>query len=168
LIADIERLLHPGADNLTFDPTYPEARFLLIPIILLVFVFTAIALNGLADRHMEALVALATVPLLSNYLGAPHLLLLLPVGILLIERALRFRDYRAVALLAVSLLFLADYPLFYTLVTAINFFFARAVFYETAPGLAALCVWLVSLRLAALAKAELTTQAGRRAGSPPK
>jgi hypothetical protein len=168
LIADIERLLHPGADNLTFDPTYPEARFLLIPIILLVFVFTAIALNGLADRHLEALVALATVPLLSNYLGAPHLLLLLPVGILLIERALRFRDYRAVALLAVSLLFLADYPLFYTLVTAINFFFARAVFYETAPGLAALCVWLVSLRLAAFAKAELTTQAGRRAGSPPK
>jgi hypothetical protein len=168
LIADIERLLHPGADNLTFDPTYPEARLLLIPIILLVLIVTAIALNGLADRHLEALVALATVPLLSNYLGAPHLLLLLPVGILLIERALRFRDYRAVALLAVSLLFLADYPLFYTLVTAINFFFARAVFYETAPGLAALCVWLVSLRLAAFAKAELTTQAGRRASSPPK
>ena len=167
LIADVERLLHPGADNLTFDPTYPEARFLLIPIMVVVLVVTIIALKGLADRHLEALIALTAVPLLSNYLGAPHLLLLLPVGVLLIERARRFRDYRAVALLAISLLFLADYPLFYTLVTAINFFFARAVFYELAPGLAALCVWLVSLRLASLAKAETTPQAGRRTGSPP-
>jgi hypothetical protein len=82
------------------------------------------------------------------------LLLLLPVGLLLAERALRFRAYSALALLAVSLLFVADYALFFTLATSINFFVARAVFYEIAPGVAALCIWLVSLRLAAYAKAR--------------
>lgn len=153
LLADLERLLHPDSGNLTYDPTYPESRFLLIPLVLVVLFFTARALYRLADRQLEALIALTAVPLLSNYLGAPHLLLLLPVGLLLAERALRFRAYSALALLAVSLLFVADYALFYTLATPINFFVARAVFYEIAPGVAALCIWLVSLRLAASAKA---------------
>lgn len=153
LLADIERLLHPGADNLTYDPTYPEARFFLVPIVLLVLYYTVRAFNGLADRQLEALIALAAVPLLSNYLGAPHLLLLLPVGLLLAERALRFRAYFLFGALVVALLFVADHPLFYTLVTSLNYFVARAVFYEVGPGLAALCIWLVSLRLAAHAKA---------------
>lgn len=154
LLADFERLLHPGADNLTYDPTYPEARFFLLPVALLVLFFTARALWGLADRHLEALIALAAVPLLSNYLGAPHLLILLPIGLLLAERALRFRAYFALVLLAVSLFLVADYALLYTLVTPLNYFVARAVFYEIAPGLAALCIWLVSLRLAYYAKAR--------------
>ncbi len=157
LLADIERLLHPGADNLTYDPTYAESRFFLVPIVLVVLFFTARALYGLADRQLEALIALAAVPSLSNYLGAPHLLLLLPIGLLLAERALRFRAYFALALLAVSLFFVADYALFYTLVTSLNYFVARAVFYEIAPGLAALCIWLVSLRLAAYTKARPLT-----------
>ena len=154
LLADIERLLHPGTDNLTYDPTYAEARFFLIPIVLVVLFITARSLYGLADRQLEALIALAAVPLLSNYLGAPHLLLLLPVGILLAERALRFRAYFAFAVLVVSLVFVSDYALFFTLATSINFFVARAVFYEIAPGAAALCIWLVSVRLAAYAKAR--------------
>jgi hypothetical protein len=101
------------------------------------------------------LIALAAVPLLSNYLGAPHLLLLLPIGILLAQRALYFRAHFAFALLAVSLLLVAEYPVFYTLVTPIDYFAARAIFYEVGPGLAALCIWLVSLRLAAHAKARI-------------
>jgi glycosyl transferase family 87 len=153
LLADIERFLHPGADNLTYDPTYPEARFFLVPIILVILFFTARALYGLADRQLEALIALAAVPSLSNYLGAPHVLLLLPVGLLLAERALRFHAYRLLAPLAVCLLLVADYALFYTLVTAINYFVARAVFYEIGPGLAALGIWLISIRLAVYAKA---------------
>ena len=152
LLADLERLLHPGADNLTYDPTYPEARFLLIPILLVVLVLTVRAFSGLADRHLEALIALAAVPLLSNFLGAPHLLMLLPIGLLLAERAVRFRAYLALVLLIVSIVFVADNALFYTLVTSLNYFVARAVFYEIGPGLAALCIWLVGLRLAAYAK----------------
>jgi hypothetical protein len=128
--------------------------------VLVVLFFTARAFYRLADRQLEALIALTAVPLLSNYLGAPHLLLLLPVGILLAERALRFRAYSALALLAVSLLFVADYALFYTLATPINFFVARAVFYEIAPGVAALCIWLVSLRLAVYAKARALAPPG--------
>jgi hypothetical protein len=165
LLADVERLLHPGADNLSYDPTYPEAHFFLVPLILAVLFFTARALYGLADRHLEALIAVAAVPLLSNYLGAPHLLLLLPIGILLAQYALRFRANLALALLTVSLFFVADYALFYTLVTSLNYFVARAVFYEIAPGVAALCIWLVSLRLAAYAKARPLTPA-RPAAEP--
>ncbi|MEO8744921.1 MAG: glycosyltransferase family 87 protein [Candidatus Dormiibacterota bacterium] len=153
LLADFERMLHPGADNLYYDPTYPEARFFLFTVVLVVLFFSARALSGLADRHLEALIALAAVPLLNNYLGAPHLLLLLPVGLLLAARALRFRAWFALAMLAVSLFFVAEYPVLYTLVTTLNYFVARAVFYEIAPGLAALCIWLVSLRLGAYTKA---------------
>ncbi len=156
LLADLERLLHPGADNLAYDPTYPEARFVLIALILVVLVFTTRALHRLQDRKLEALIALAAVPLLSNYLGAPHLLLLLPVGLLLAAYALRFGAQLLLALLIVSVFFVADYSLFYTLATSLNYFVARAVFYEVGPGLAALCIWLVGLRLATLAKAAQT------------
>jgi hypothetical protein len=154
LLADIERLLHPGSDNLSYDPTSPESRLFLFPILLLVVVMTTLALNRLVDRQLEALVALAAVPLLSNYLGAPHLLLLLPVGILLAARALHFRAYLAFAILAACTVFVADYALFYTLVTGLNYFVARAIFYELGPGLAAVFIWLVSLRLSVYAKAH--------------
>lgn len=153
LLADVERLLHRGADNLSYDPTYPESRFLLAVIIAAVLFFTIRAFHRLQDRKLEALIAVAAVPLLSNYLGAPHVLLLLPVGLLLAAYALRFRAHRSLALLILSLFFVADYSLFYTLVTSLNYFVARAVFYEVGPGLAAICIWLVGLRLAALAKA---------------
>ena len=156
LLADFERLLHSGADNLTYDPTYAESRFLLAFVIAAVLFFTVRAFHRLQDRKLEALIALAAVPLLSNYLGAPHLLLLLPVGLLLAASALRFRAHLLLALLGPSVFFVADYSLFYTLATSLNYFVARAVFYEIGPGLAALCIWLVGLRLAALAKAART------------
>jgi hypothetical protein len=156
LLADSERVLHRGADNLSYDPTYPESRFLLALIILAVVFFTIRALHRLRDRKLEALIALATVPLLSNYLGAPHLLLLLPVGLVLAAYCLRFHAHLLLTLLVLSVFFVADYSLFYTLVTSLNYFVARAVFYEVGPGLAALCIWLVGLRLATLAKSAQT------------
>jgi hypothetical protein len=158
LLADFERLLHPGSDNLAYDPTYAEAHFLLFPIIALILFFTARALYRLHDRQLVALVALTAVPLFSNYLGAAHLLALLPVGILLAAYAYRLRAYRALVLIVVCLFFVADYALFYTLVTALNYFVARAVFYEIAPGAAALALWLVSLSLTARVKAQERTK----------
>jgi hypothetical protein len=154
LLADIERFLHPGSDNLAYDPTFAESRFLLIPIVLFVLFFTARALHRLRDRQLVALVSLCAVPLFSNYLGAAHLLSLLPIGLLLAFCAWRLRAYRSLALIGLSLLFIADYALLYTLATALNYFVARAVFYEVGPGLAAVALWLVALRLASLTKSR--------------
>ena len=153
LLADFERLLHPGADNLSFDPTYQEAHFILLPIILLVLFFTARAIRGLKDRKLEALVALCAVPLLSNYLGAAHLLALLPLGLILASYALHLRSYWLFLLIALCVFLLADYALLYTLFTAFDYFLARALFYELLPGLAALTLWLIALRFAARTKA---------------
>jgi len=154
LLADFERLLHPGADKfLPVDPTYPEAHFLLALIILAVLALTARALYRLQDRYLEALVALAAVPMLSNYLGAGHLLPMFPIGLLLAACTWRLHSYRLFALLAFSLFLLADYPRLYMLGAAFDPLISRALFYEIGPGLAALCLWLVSLRLATLAKA---------------
>jgi hypothetical protein len=148
LLADFERFLHPGSDNLAYDPSFAEAHFLLFPLIALILFCTFRALHHLRDRLLTALLCLTAVPLFSNYLGASHLLALLPVGLLLAAYAWRLKAYRSFALIVVCLFFVADYALFYTLVTALNYFVARALFYELAPGLAALALWLVSLHLA--------------------
>jgi hypothetical protein len=157
LLADIERFIHPGADNLVYDPTYAESHLILIPIVLAVLFFTMRALHGLKDRLLVALLALTAVPLFSNYLGAAHMLMLLPAGILLAAYAWRLHERLLVAVVATSLFFVADYAILYTFATTLNYFVARAVFYEIAPGLAAVALWLVALRLAVRIKSLSAT-----------
>ncbi len=162
LLADIERLLHPGADGLTYDPIYPEARFILLPIIAIVLILTARALWGLTDRYLEALVALTAAPLLSNYLGASHLLLLAPVGILLADRAIHARAWFALAVLIIAIISIG--MAIYTGTPGGSGKTLGRAIYEGGPGLAALCMWFVALNLA---RARYASPRPRARRSPP-
>jgi hypothetical protein len=157
LVADFEHILHPDFLALTYDPTYPEAKFLFAFIILVVAALTGRALYRLRDRHLEALLALSTVPLLSSYVGAGHLLPLFPVGILLAAYAYRLRKQGLFIVLVIATFLLADFDILYPLLPFFSFLFAPALFFVVTPGLAALTLWLVALRLAAIAKTPSIT-----------
>ena len=144
-LAMIERVLHPGSAEYSYDPTFPEAKWLLLAGALLVTVVTLWAVRPLGDRRLTASVFLAASPLYAMDLGVGHLLVILPAALVIATLAQRWGDRVAMAVAA----FLVAFNLTVQGVVAelITPYVAR-VSVSDGAALAAIAMWVIGIRVA--------------------